>query len=189
MPKLKYLISASVMLEGTTSQSPTTRSDVIATVGQPLGARLNIRYTRRWDSAAGQASDHEDERVDFAYEISAPPDRWLISGLKRGHFAAEADEDVEFDLVLVPLVTGQILLPRVEVHLAAKPRGRDGHLERSSDQSGPPPVVVVPCETDYLSQAVTVVVVAGVESTTVGIGGHDGIAGSSRLMHVTSPVD
>jgi len=182
MPQLKYLISASLMLGKTTTQSRTTSgSDVIATVGQPLEATLATRYTRRWDTAATQHNDDGDEPVEFVYEISEPSNRWLISGLKRGHFAARAEEDVRIDLVLVPLVTGRILLPRVEVRLA-KPRTSDGPLDHSSDQSRP--VVVSTCETEYLSQAVTVIVVAGEESTKVRIGGRAGSAGELGLVRL-----
>jgi len=201
MPQLRYLISASLMLAETTTAQPhrrATKSEAVATIGEPSDANLNIRYTRRWGSSQ-QDDDRDEQAVEFAYAISAPSDTWLISGVRRGRFAARPNEDVNVPLVLVPLVTGRILLPRVEVRLAAamatKPCGQSGPpLDRQQGehcQSSPPAMLVSStCETDYLSQALTVVVVAGVQGTTVVTGGgrQAGIAGEPGLLGWPVPV-
>jgi hypothetical protein len=52
---------------------------------------------------------------EFYYDIDVDYDNWLLSGKRRLRFTSKPDEVMEFPLSLVPLKTGNLLLPSVRV--------------------------------------------------------------------------
>ena len=178
VPTLHILHTASLHLLDLPPHPP------LAAVGQALRAELRIRHTRRWDrlhtlaSAAGLA--HDSDPVDFVYDVHANPDVWLVGGERRAQFAAREDEVATFALMLVPLVPGRHVLPRVEI----RPRG-GGRVQQQQRQHGKEGMTVS-CETDYKSQAETVMVIANVKGTTVDM--HvAGQAGSGAVLVGSEP--
>jgi hypothetical protein len=168
IPQTHILHTASLFLA-----SPSTSSySTIATAGQPLMTTLRISHTRRWASPSSLLSvanlTEVNEPIDFVYTIDANPEVWLIAGQRRAHFTAREDEQLEWPIMLVPLRSGNALLPNIEIRAKIKPReeGKDGEM--------------LNCETDYLSYGESVVVVPDVRSSTVGIG--DMALGSPRSV-------
>ena len=132
---------------------PLTTSPHIA-LDQALAAELTISHTRRWGTDTTPA-----EPLEFVYEITAPPDTWLIGGQRKAHFSAAEDENVKFGLLLLPQRTGHLLFPSLEIRpVAARGEGED------NDGKALPS-----CETDYVSQADTVLVIPDLASTTVSL--------------------
>lgn len=132
------------------------------TLGEPLAAKLHVRHTRLWDGADSGDDDDADQQMRFVCDIYAPPDQWLLSGSRRRQFTAAPDTMVEFDISLVPVKIGSLLLPRVEIRLAP---GADNVSESQAQQT---PASTV-CETECETQTQAVTVVAGMRSTSVGI--------------------
>ncbi|KAG6988538.1 hypothetical protein G7Y79_00071g097090 [Physcia stellaris] len=133
---------------------PLTASPRIA-LDHALPAELSISHTRRWgtDRAPGLA-------LNFVYEVLAPLDTWLVGGQRKAHFAAKEGETVTFALLLLPQRTGQLIIPSVEIRVV-------GNKDEDGDGEGDE----LSCETDYRSQAETVEVGTGLESTTVSLDG------------------
>jgi len=125
----------------------------------PLPAELRISHTRAWGTdAAPNAS------LDFAYEVSAPADTWLIGGQRRAHFSVREGQEMTFALLLLPQRAGYLLYPGVEVwHVPAGREDGEGSGGGVEGQGGE----ALSCETDYKSQAKSVHVVAGLSRTTV----------------------
>lgn len=57
-------------------------------------------------------SNNQDE---FYYDIDIDYDNWLLSGKRRLRFKSKPGEMMEFSLSLVPLKTGNLLLPSVRI--------------------------------------------------------------------------
>lgn len=130
---------------------------------------LRIKHTRRWCTpgslvAAANISSPNDP-IDFVYTLEANPDVWLVGGQRRAHFAAGEDEEHKFQVMLVPLRAGTVLLPNVEIRARIKPKEED-----DKKRSGMGEEEQLNCETDFLSYGEGVVVMANVRSSTVGIG-------------------
>ena len=137
--------------------------------GSVLTAQVSVRHTRRWEtlSASVLASMSGHSKLRFVLEVDAPPDVWLLGGDRRTSFLAAEDEQQTFELILVPLKTGRLLLPEVNVRWEDAGEGE------------------VRCETDFQSAAETVQVVAAMKSATVGVsemapGSEAAIAGCQR---------
>ena len=122
--------------------------------GALLPATVTVKHTRRWDSPSAIASitsTAADAPLDFVLEVDAPSDSWLIGGQKRTRFTSKEDEPITFHIMIMPLKSGRILLPTVDVRVI------DNGAEELS------------CETDYRSLGETVVVISDIKSTTVGL--------------------
>jgi hypothetical protein len=145
VPRLPVLHTAKLSLPKEPSQ--------IFTTGSLINAQLSIVHTRRWDSpnVFESLSQSPDGPLDFAFELDAPPDTWLIAGQRRTKFAAKENEALTWDILLMPLKAGRIFLPSVEVRLVGT----------GTEELG--------CDTFYESMGETVVVINDVGSTTVGL--------------------
>ena len=137
--------------------------------------------------------------LGFVYDINADPETWLIAGSKRKRFSAQEGQVFRSRVFLIPVRTGRVLLPRVEVTLhkmvGSRRRRKFHDAEEEVDQSGEEgdsdeeeedddddddegtgngsngnessdstseeeiEVDKMRCETDYLSQAETVMVI------------------------------
>ncbi|KAI1496823.1 trafficking protein particle complex subunit 10 [Biscogniauxia marginata] len=98
---------------------------VCCTTHQLLPATLHLRWTRLWDTVTPY-SDQTD--LEFSYELTAPPDTWLLGGRRKGHFvipAPEADTEAErcssaeteadIPILLIPQREGWLPYPGVEI--------------------------------------------------------------------------
>jgi hypothetical protein len=155
--------TASLSLENT--EKPASYSPPIAVAGQPVSTELRIRHTRRWGSRNKLASlaniPSSDAAIDFVYTVEAHPETWLVAGPRRAHFSAKEDEEHTAQIVLIPLKSGNALLPNVEIRPRVQAKAESGGAEEEDQLN---------CETDYLSYGESVVVVPDVRSCTVGIG-------------------
>lgn len=133
--------------------------------------------------------------IEFIYEIRADPDnKWLVSGQRRTRFTmkmgCEAEDEVHrFRVFLIPLVTGELLFPSVEINVFEEPKyldlnhitrddGDDGYngedradtgsgiIDDGSSSKNP----TITCDTNYLNRSESIVVVPNIKSCTVGIG-------------------
>ncbi|KAF2755603.1 TMEM1 family protein-like protein [Pseudovirgaria hyperparasitica] len=185
VPRLHVLATSSLNLSSSLSR-PSTASPPLAYISQPLTATLKIKYTRAWDSPqsflrAAKLSSADDP-IDFMYEIGANPDVWIIGGSRRAQFSAKEGEEKTFQIILVPLRTGNWLLPNVEVRVKPRPNApgqADGGRKDDEDE--------VSCETDFTSQGETVLVIPDLSGTTVGIAGF-GTGGGTVLMDAEEAV-
>ncbi|KAL9097782.1 MAG: hypothetical protein Q9165_000108 [Trypethelium subeluteriae] len=167
VPTIQVLHTASLSLPNLSS--PNSAQPPLAAVGQAVRADLHIRHTRHWDRNDTLAStanlSHPSDPLDFVYEIHANPDIWLLGGERRAHFSSREGETKTFALMLIPLVPGRHLLPRVEIRARGqRPRGEEKSQQQGLGREGGNSVS---CETDYQSQAQTVMVIADVKGTTV----------------------
>jgi hypothetical protein len=164
IPQTHILHTASLSLNSPSSSPQST----IATVGQPLVATLRISHTRRWASPSSLLSaanlTEVGEAIDFVYTIDANPEIWLVAGQRRAHFTAKEDEKHEWPVMLIPLKSGNTLLPNVDIRAKIKPK------EEEKSKSSTTEAEILNCETDYLSYGESIMVVPDVRSSTVGIG-------------------
>ncbi|KAF2878354.1 trafficking protein particle complex subunit 10 [Massariosphaeria phaeospora] len=152
-----------------------SRSAAIAVVGQPLLAELSIKHTRQWASPESLVSaaniSSPDDPIEFVYTVEANPDIWLVGGQRRAHFNAKEMEERKHQLVLIPMKTGNALLPNVDIRARPAPKG-----EQKRQSGAPAPATAeeggeqLNCETDYLNYGEWVTVVPDVRSSTIGIG-------------------
>lgn len=78
-------------------------------VSEACPCTLRIKQLTYW-SATHDISEHE-----FFYDIDVDYDNWLLSGKRRLRFHSKPGEMMEFDIRLVPLKTGNLLLPSVRI--------------------------------------------------------------------------
>lgn len=188
LPILAVLHTATLKLHN--AQHPSTHASAVATLGEPLTATLSVKHTRHW-AAAASAGKETDRSLEFLLEVDASPDIWVVGGSRRVRFSAVEGEEKTFDLILMPLKTGHLLLPNVEVK-PVPPRKQQYAQEDSGEV--PAPVTeseqeVMACETDYRNSGESVLVVGDWQGTSVRIvGGDDGrsrvdFIGGERITH------
>ncbi|KIV99909.1 uncharacterized protein PV09_08436 [Verruconis gallopava] len=143
LPDLHVLHTAKLSLPG---KSVVTHGSVIPVI-------VTVTYTRRWwnPSSVSPSTDAADHSSEFLLEIDAPPDVWLLGGQRRARYSASEGQETRFELMLVPLKTGKLLLPEVTIRPSA------GAMEDNR------------CETDYRSLGETVHVVANASDVTIGL--------------------
>ena len=124
---------------------------------------LRISHTRRWATTASLNAvtnlSESDEPLDFVYTIDANPDIWLVAGQRRAHFSAKEHEQLEWPIMLIPLRSGNTLLPNIEIRAKVKPK----------EGGKPEEPETLNCETDCLSYGESVMVVPDLRSSTIGI--------------------
>jgi hypothetical protein len=133
-------------------------------VGTPLTATLRIQHTRRWDSHGSlkTTASHLSTSLEFMYEIDTAPDTWLIGGQRRARFTADENEVKTWSIMLIPLRTGKLLLPSVDVRAFGK---------EAED---------ITCETEFKGLGETVQVIGNIGATTVVM--RDGMMGPEAVL-------
>ncbi|KAE9984706.1 hypothetical protein EG327_004917 [Venturia inaequalis] len=148
LPRLHILHNVSLSL-------PTSSTHMFST-GSLIPATVTISHTRQWDTP------FSSDPLEFTYDIDAPVDTWLIGGQRRTKFVAKEDEVLTWTIMLMPLKSGRLLLPSMDVRL----------IDRTAANWT--------CETDYRGLAKTVIVIGDVSTTTVGLS--DGSGGSEAIL-------
>jgi trafficking protein particle complex subunit 10 len=132
-------------------------------VGSPITATMEIIHTRSWESpSAFEELTAESSNLEFMYDVDAPLDAWAIGGARRGRYFAKADEVKSWTLVLIPLKTGKLLLPGVDV----RPCGKDSEALTS--------------ETDFKEVGRTILVIGNLKTTTIAMTGSKAILRSAQ---------
>ncbi|EST05702.1 TRAPP II complex, TRAPPC10 [Kalmanozyma brasiliensis GHG001] len=148
---------------GSTDPTPSELASLI--VGQPVELTVSIRTSTLWSNAS------TDEEESMLYDVLPDFDSWLVDGSKRGTFPLATTkqaslstlrEDATFSvtLTIVPLRTGELALPSVQVRpLSSVVPQPDGRART--------------CETyvTNAAQRVTVVPAKGVKAFFVPMGG------------------
>ncbi|KAF4584050.1 Trafficking protein particle complex subunit 10 [Ophiocordyceps camponoti-floridani] len=102
-------------------------------VNQPVTATLLLRWTRAWDTETRARTDQE-----FTYEVTSPPETWLLGGRRKGHFiipltdalpsphlpgsftatASSSAPETEacIPILLIPQREGRLPFPAVEIY-------------------------------------------------------------------------
>jgi len=151
---------------------------------QLLPATLHLKWTRIWDTAVADPArptsggkiptDPGGRSLDleFGYEITAPPDTWLLGGRRKGHFVIPAmldpdDEDglsstpeteADIPLLLIPLREGWLPFPNVDIREVKGGMGLENGVA-AGNGSGVSQGEHH-CETDYRNLGETVHVIA-----------------------------
>ncbi|KAH7117939.1 TMEM1 family protein-like protein [Dendryphion nanum] len=162
IPQTHIVNTAALVPQSPEQSSPYSAS--IAVAGQPFVTQLRIKHTRKWGSPSSLISianlASQDDPIEFVYAIEANPEVWLVAGQRRAHFTAKEGDLFTAPIMLVPLKTGNILMPNVEIRPKIAPRADP------KDEPDEP----LSCETDYLNYGECVMVVPDVQTSTVGIG-------------------
>jgi hypothetical protein len=153
------------------------RDQVHAAVGHMIPAELRLRHTRRWSPASA-----ENPPLEFAYEIHANPEFWLVGGRRRGNFTAEEGETRTFAVMLLPQRAGHLLLPTIDIKTfaatAAAPTTTNavataagGNTGASAPTGAPlqPQRRQIHSEVDYRNHGETVLVLPDLRKTTVSL--------------------
>ncbi|KAF2154742.1 hypothetical protein K461DRAFT_291661 [Myriangium duriaei CBS 260.36] len=142
VPTIDVLATASITI-GTTATASASLPPVVY-VGQAIQAILQISITHHWSAEPAT----KDKRTRLTFTVQDSTD-WLLAGPSTTTFDCTPDQPSTFSLLLIPLVPGAVLLPHVEVQLAA-----------SADATPAAPTTRgrYACETDYESAAETVLV-------------------------------
>jgi hypothetical protein len=153
LPRLQVLCTAEISL----------LSRDFVSQGTVITATVSVHHSRRWETSTPTAKDvgSGNDELGFSLEVDAPADMWLLGGDRRMSFVSSERDVKTFDLLLVPLRVGRLLLPEVNVQW-----GGQGDEVR--------------CETDYRSAGETVMVIADVKSTTIGMSAM--LAGSEAVL-------
>ncbi|KAG5931621.1 hypothetical protein E4U53_001675, partial [Claviceps sorghi] len=141
-----------------------------AMVNQVLPATLHLKWTRAWDTDGLPRQDQE-----FSYEVTAPPDSWLLGGRRRGHFVIPGGEspsgmsstretEREMPLLLIPQREGHLAYPTVEIkEVSTAPSSTEDR--GGGGGSG----TALACEVDWKNVGETVRVVSEKRSVTVSL--------------------
>jgi hypothetical protein len=143
-------------------------------VGQPVAASLRISFTDHWrgNSSVGNEvgaetqEEEEEEKFNFSYDILASPEQWLLGGRRKGNFTSAPHREHAFPLLLLPQRAGWVMFPSLEVKCSQSAKGKEPEE--------------VACELDWRGVGRSVLVVEGLGSVTVGMGGEGG--GGSFVM-------
>jgi hypothetical protein len=144
--------------------SPNIPSTNIVSVGIPIPAILALKHTRCWESPFTDTEETENPSLDFTFDVDAPQDTWLIGGSRRGRFRSKEGELSTWKIILVPLRTGQLSLPNVEIRLAGK------NMEDMS------------CEIEYEGLGRRITVVGNLQSTSLIMKDSDAILLSGQML-------
>ncbi|CAO3645018.1 unnamed protein product [Mucor fragilis] len=80
-------------------------------VSEACPCTLRIKQLTYWHPADKSNGGNDD----FFYDIDVDYDNWLLSGKRRLRFSSKPDQVMDFPVSLVPLKTGNLLLPSVRV--------------------------------------------------------------------------
>ncbi|KAI9365504.1 hypothetical protein DFJ73DRAFT_808029 [Zopfochytrium polystomum] len=116
IPFVKILLSAEI------ATVPEAKS---ATIGEPIACRLTVRQLF-WKS--------DENEVALRYSVLADANLWMIAGYKRHEFSLKREQEISFDLTLVPVHPGQLLLPDVHIAYSNGSRSSTQRVDSSAEQ-------------------------------------------------------
>lgn len=181
IPEIQVVHTAELRLGPLADAHPTTTH---AAVGQMIAAELHLRHTRRWCSPEHQ--EHAGGALEFAYELLANPELWLVGGRRRGNFLAREGETTTFAVMLLPQKSGHLLLPGLEIKAfipasstptvvttpsTATPAANTNPTATAGSGNAGAPLQrrQIACEVDYRNHGETVQVLPDLRKTTVSL--------------------
>ncbi|KAG6918038.1 hypothetical protein DXG01_016893 [Tephrocybe rancida] len=112
VPYMNIVASACVRVLATPfSDASTKPSSLPLYAGQPISATLSIHTSFHWGSSVGD----KERRYMLRYDVEEMVRDWLVSGPKRGDFAAADGETNVVPITLIALHHGELALPKVTV--------------------------------------------------------------------------
>jgi hypothetical protein len=182
VPSVPILVTADIKLNPEPSTITKLDCEGIPTVcvNQMLPATLHLKWTRRWDT---DTSKGQRPPLNISFDVTSPPDQWLIGGRRRGHLRVPASETGSLDegstsgsLLLVPLREGWLPYPHVEIREVRHAEEQDEEVVNHGAH----------CETDCRNGGEVVRVVADRQRVTIsldssGPGGGPLVLESERL--------
>ncbi|QSL64675.1 hypothetical protein MERGE_001977 [Pneumocystis wakefieldiae] len=110
IPTIHVLHSVDFIIKSDKNINNDIHSVLKMTVGEPLYAELRIQQT------LGHEIDKDLlEKLEFFCEIHIDNSTWLLSGYKKASFFTKDDCLQVFPIVLIPLKSGYIMLPTIEI--------------------------------------------------------------------------
>ncbi|KAI7442879.1 hypothetical protein KC336_g1906, partial [Hortaea werneckii] len=172
VPTIDFLHSVGVALH----ESDHDQAQKVQTLraGKPLQASVSIRSNDRWSSRSvfGGGKNSDAHGPEFAMEIQADPDTWLVGGHRRVHFKPSKEQTSTFEITLVPIRPGTHLLPSVDIRPAPEVKG-EGHNAQTAQSS-------FSCETYCEAAGKKIQVIRDVRTVKVHIQDSSGPAGHAR---------
>ncbi len=171
VPTIDYVNAVTLSIAcPTAGLTATDAGSVSIVVGQPVELTVSIRTSTLWSSSSSQ----DDE--EMLYDILPDFDTWLVDGSKRGTFPLATTQqaslttlkdDATFSVILtiVPLRTGELALPTVQVRPMGRGRTCETYVTNAAQR-----VDVVPSK----GVKAFFVPVGGKRWSTVGTGNVDG---------------
>ncbi|KAH9832732.1 Trafficking protein particle complex subunit 10, TRAPPC10 [Teratosphaeria destructans] len=170
VPTVDVVFNASLTLATPGLSSKTSSS--IVTIGRPITAKLRLAHTDVWSTAEVVGDKKQTKNIICVCEVQADSDTWLIGGQSRVHFAPGEQQELAFDLLLIPLKLGRLALPLVDVQPEQDSADTVGKVSPA-----------ISCETHYESGGQVVQVVRDVRTTRIQIiepENHDAPPSSAR---------
>ncbi|KAG6865627.1 hypothetical protein C0991_000914 [Blastosporella zonata] len=110
VPFMNIVASANVRIVSTPFSEVSPRPGTMPLyAGQPISATISIHTSFHWGSSVGE----KQPRYMLRYDVEEMARDWLVSGPKRGDFAAADGETNVVSLTLVALHHGELALPKV----------------------------------------------------------------------------
>ncbi|KAJ7751971.1 trafficking protein particle complex subunit 10 [Mycena metata] len=110
VPYMNIVAAACIRLESTSMSSDVEHTPSLY-AGQPIPAILTIHTSFHWGSSV-----HDKERAYMMrFDVEEMVREWLVSGRKRGDFAAKDDTTYSVPITLIALHHGELVLPKVMV--------------------------------------------------------------------------
>nr|XP_019014675.1 uncharacterized protein I206_00759 [Kwoniella pini CBS 10737]OCF53456.1 hypothetical protein I206_00759 [Kwoniella pini CBS 10737] len=81
--------------------------------GRAINMKLSLTTSFSW---CGQIIKNENEKKMLVFDIQNNED-WLIVGKKKGYYMANPNEIEEQDIILIPMKSGQLFLPTINIDL------------------------------------------------------------------------
>ncbi|KTW30243.1 hypothetical protein T552_00720 [Pneumocystis carinii B80] len=110
IPTIHVLHSVDFIIKSDTNINNNIYSILKMTVGEPLYAELRIQQTLGYEIDKDLL-----EKSVFFYEIHVDNNTWLLSGYKKASFFIKDDCLQVFSFVLIPLKSGYIMLPTIDI--------------------------------------------------------------------------
>ncbi|KAK9333732.1 trafficking protein particle complex subunit 10 [Lipomyces starkeyi] len=149
--ELQYAMDSRQPVESTGSPSPSscTFSNKVFYIGQAIPVILRLQCSTSW--ARNEDDLFENGDIEFAYEVMAVSDTWIVSGKRKGHFII-SDKAITLPLMILPIRHGNLLLPTIEVRPS----------QRQHEQ--------ITAEIEYKNNAESVLVLPEVSNVVLAVG-------------------
>nr|XP_018266801.1 uncharacterized protein I303_00779 [Kwoniella dejecticola CBS 10117]OBR88959.1 hypothetical protein I303_00779 [Kwoniella dejecticola CBS 10117] len=94
--------------------NPTTTLDKIYE-GRAISMRISLTTSFTWCGTSITTHENDEARM-LVFDIQNNED-WLVLGKKKGYFLADPSKTEEHDIILIPMRSGQLFLPTINIGL------------------------------------------------------------------------
>ncbi|KAF8229518.1 hypothetical protein L208DRAFT_1439127 [Tricholoma matsutake] len=111
VPYMNIVAAARIRILSTPFAETSTLKPLPLYAGQPISALLTINTSFRW----GTSANDKERQYMLRYDVEELVKDWLVSGRKRGDFAATDGATYSVPITLIALHHGELALPKVSV--------------------------------------------------------------------------